>query len=56
MNVENFLQLPITKDFIVVAGHSGLHKAVHNVEILDFEFSQIYIMCEIPYSPLTVLC
>ncbi|MDM5353475.1 PucR family transcriptional regulator [Lysinibacillus sphaericus] len=39
MNVENFLQLPITKDFIVVAGHSGLHKAVHNVEILDFEFS-----------------
>lgn len=39
MNVENFLQLPITKDFTVVAGHNGLHKAVQNVEILDFEFS-----------------
>ncbi|MGE7111789.1 PucR family transcriptional regulator [Lysinibacillus sp. NPDC047702] len=39
MNVENFLQLPITKDFTVVAGHNGLHKSVQNVEILDFEFS-----------------
>ncbi|MEK5230461.1 PucR family transcriptional regulator ligand-binding domain-containing protein [Lysinibacillus sp. FSL K6-0232] len=39
MNVENFLQLPITKNFTVVAGHNGLHRAVHNVEILDFEFS-----------------
>ncbi|WP_155592612.1 PucR family transcriptional regulator [Lysinibacillus cavernae] len=39
MNVENFLQLPITKDFTVVAGYNGLHKAVQNVEILDFEFS-----------------
>ncbi|WP_338652281.1 PucR family transcriptional regulator ligand-binding domain-containing protein [Lysinibacillus sp. Y5S-8] len=39
MNVENFLQLPITKNFTVVAGHNGLHKAVQNVEILDFEFS-----------------
>jgi len=39
MNVEKFLQLPITKDFTVIAGHNGLHKAVQNVEILDFEFS-----------------
>ena len=39
MNVENFLQLPITKDFTVVAGRNGLHKSVQNVEILDFEFS-----------------
>lgn len=39
MNVKNFLQLPITKDFTVVAGHNGLHKSVQNVEILDFEFS-----------------
>lgn len=39
MNVEKFLQLPITKDFTVIAGHNGLNKAVQNVEILDFEFS-----------------
>ena len=39
MNVKNFLQLPITKAFTVVAGRNGLHKPVHNVEILDFEFS-----------------
>ncbi|MGE7691579.1 PucR family transcriptional regulator [Lysinibacillus sp. NPDC097214] len=39
MNVENFLQLPITKEFTVVAGRNGLHKPVQNVEILDFEFS-----------------
>ena len=39
MNVENFLQLPITKAFTVVAGRNGLHKSVQNVEILDFEFS-----------------
>ncbi len=39
MNVENFLQLPITKEFTIIAGRNGLQKPVQNVEILDFEFS-----------------
>lgn len=39
MNVKSFLQLPITKNFSIVAGRSGIHKIVKSVEILDFEFS-----------------
>lgn len=38
MTVQNFLELPITKDFEVVAGEDFLHKKMKNVEILDFEF------------------
>lgn len=38
MTVKNFLELPITKDFTVLAGHNYLHRAMKNVEILDFEF------------------
>lgn len=39
MNVKSFLQLPITKNFSIVAGRSGIHKIVKSIEILDFEFS-----------------
>lgn len=38
MTVKNFLELPITKDFTVLAGKNDLHQAMKNVEILDFEF------------------
>lgn len=56
MNVENFLQLPITKDFTVVAGRNGLHKPVQNVEILDFEFSpDIQTVRETVFSPNSVV-
>ncbi len=56
MNVENFLQLPITKDFTVVAGRNGLHKPVQNVEILDFEFSpDIQTVRETIFSPNSVV-
>lgn len=56
MNVENFLQLPMTKDFTVVAGHNGLHKPVHNVEILDFEFSpDIQTVRETIFTPNSVV-
>ncbi len=57
MNVEKFLQLPITKDFTVIAGHNGLNKAVQNVEILDFEFSpDIHHVRDTIFTPPTVLC
>ncbi|MGG0656591.1 PucR family transcriptional regulator [Rummeliibacillus pycnus] len=39
MNVKSFMQLPITKDFSIVAGIHGLSNPVNSVEILDFEFS-----------------
>lgn len=56
MNVENFLQLPITKDFTVVAGHNGLHKSVQNVEILDFEFSpDIHTVRDTIFTPNSVV-
>ncbi|MFF2179222.1 PucR family transcriptional regulator [Lysinibacillus sp. NPDC058147] len=56
MNVENFLQLPITKDFTVVAGRNGLHKPVKNVEILDFEFSpDIQTVRETIFTPNSVV-
>lgn len=56
MNVENFLQLPITKDFTVVAGRNGLHKPVQNVEILDFEFSpDIQTVRETIFTPNSVV-
>lgn len=56
MNVENFLQLPITKGFTVVAGRNGLHKPVQNVEILDFEFSpDIQTVRETVFSPNSVV-
>ncbi len=56
MNVKNFLQLPITKDFTVVAGSSGLHKPVQNVEILDFEFSpDIETVRETIFTPNSVI-
>ncbi|WP_341301346.1 PucR family transcriptional regulator [Lysinibacillus sp. FSL H8-0500] len=56
MNVENFLQLPITKNFTVVAGHNGLHRTVQNVEILDFEFSpDIHPARETAFSPNSVV-
>lgn len=38
MTVKNFLELPITKGFTVLAGHNYLYRAMKNVEILDFEF------------------
>lgn len=38
MTVKNFLELPITKDFTILAGHNYVHRAMKNVEILDFEF------------------
>ncbi len=56
MNVKNFLQLPITKDFTVVAGSNGLHKPVQNVEILDFEFSpDIETVRETIFTPNSVI-
>jgi len=56
MNVENFLQLPITKEFTVVAGRNGLHKPVQNVEILDFEFSpDIQTVREAIFTPNSVV-
>ncbi|MGE7947539.1 PucR family transcriptional regulator [Lysinibacillus sp. NPDC093688] len=56
MNVENFLQLPITKEFTVVAGRNGLHKPVQNVEILDFEFSpDIQTVRETIFTPNSVV-
>ncbi|WP_107948545.1 PucR family transcriptional regulator [Lysinibacillus parviboronicapiens] len=56
MNVKNFLQLPITKAFTVVAGRNGLHKPVHNVEILDFEFSpDIQTVRETVFTPNSVV-
>ncbi|TKI52978.1 PucR family transcriptional regulator [Lysinibacillus mangiferihumi] len=56
MNVKNFLQLPITKDFTVVAGSNGLHKPVQNVEILDFEFSpDIHTVRETIFTPNSVI-
>ncbi|QDQ00465.1 PucR family transcriptional regulator [Lysinibacillus fusiformis] len=56
MNVKNFLQLPITKDFSVVAGRDGLHKPVQNVEILDFEFSpDIQTVRETIFTPNSVI-
>jgi len=56
MNVKNFLQLPITKDFTVVAGRNGLHKPVQNVEILDFEFSpDIETVRETIFTPNSVI-
>ncbi|MGE7093831.1 PucR family transcriptional regulator ligand-binding domain-containing protein [Lysinibacillus sp. NPDC048646] len=56
MNVKNFLQLPITKDFSVVAGSNGLHKPVQNVEILDFEFSpDIQTVRETIFTPNSVI-
>ncbi|WP_245671152.1 PucR family transcriptional regulator [Pseudobacillus wudalianchiensis] len=39
MTVKDFLQLPITKDFSVVAGSHALYKPIQTVEILDFEFA-----------------
>ncbi|MFC9541320.1 PucR family transcriptional regulator [Lysinibacillus sp. NPDC056959] len=56
MNIENFLQLPITKEFTVVAGRNGLHKPVQNVEILDFEFSpDIQTVREAIFTPNSVV-
>ncbi|MGE6513904.1 PucR family transcriptional regulator ligand-binding domain-containing protein [Lysinibacillus sphaericus] len=56
MNVKNFLQLPITKDFTVIAGSNGLHKPVQNVEILDFEFSpDIQTVRETIFTPNSVV-
>lgn len=39
MTVKDFLQLPVTKDFSVVAGGNALHNKIQTVEILDFEFA-----------------
>lgn len=39
MTVKNFLQLPVTKDFSVVAGGNALNNTIQSVEILDFEFA-----------------
>lgn len=56
MNVKNFLQLPITKNFTVVAGNNGLDKPVQNVEILDFEFSpDIQTVRETVFTPHSVI-
>ncbi|WP_369436307.1 PucR family transcriptional regulator [Lysinibacillus fusiformis] len=50
------MQLPITKDFSVVAGRDGLHKPVQNVEILDFEFSpDIQTVRETIFTPNSVI-
>lgn len=40
MTIENFLQLPITTNFKVVAGERYLKRPMQNVEILDFEFME----------------
>lgn len=40
MTVRNFLELPITKEFTVLTGHTYLQRTMKNVEILDFEFLQ----------------
>lgn len=56
MNVKNFLQLPITKDFLIVAGNNGLSNPVKSVEILDFEFSpDIQTVRETIFNPHSVV-
>lgn len=40
INVKDLLQLPVTKDFSVVAGRNGLNNTIHSIEILDFEFTE----------------
>lgn len=40
ITVKELLQLPVTKDFSVVAGGNGLNKTIQSIEILDFEFTE----------------
>lgn len=56
MNVKSFMQLPITKNFIAVAGIHGLSNPVKTVEILDFEFSpDIQTVRETIFNPNSVV-
>lgn len=56
MNVKNFLQLPITKNFSIVAGRNGIDNIVKSVEILDFEFSpDIQTVRETTFNPHSVV-
>ncbi|WP_227001761.1 PucR family transcriptional regulator ligand-binding domain-containing protein [Virgibacillus necropolis] len=55
MTVKDLLQLPVTKDFSVVAGGDGLNKTIQSVEILDFEFTEgIQQVRETSFSPYSI--
>ena len=38
LTVKDLRELPITKNFVLVAGESGMDKAIRKVNILDFEY------------------
>ncbi|WP_235824977.1 PucR family transcriptional regulator [Bacillus salipaludis] len=52
MTVQDLFQLPIIKNFSVVAGNNGLHKKIINVGILDYEFSEgVQLVREETFNP-----